>query len=209
MSKRDYYEVLGVPRDADDNAIKSAYRKLALQYHPDRNKAAEAGEKFKEINEAYEMLSDPQKRQLYDRFGHQATQAGFGQGGSPFNGGGFGGFGDFGEIFEEFFGGRQSAQRGPAKGADLRFDLEVTFQEAVFGTEKEIEVTRLETCPQCRGSGAEPGTTADDPRPVRERHGLSPLQRRARDRELTLHQVSRPEARPGDAQALAGHPCRR
>ncbi len=226
MSKRDYYEVLGVPRDADENAIKSAYRKLALQYHPDRNKAAEAGEKFKEINEAYEMLSDPQKRQLYDRFGHQATQAGFGQGGPPFNGGGFGGFGDFGEIFEEFFGGRQSAQRGPARGADLRFDLELTFQEAVFGTEKEIEVTRLEICPQCRGSGAEPGTT-----PIRcpQCNGTGEV-RRAQQTilgqfvsvttcprcngereivELPVYQVPRAEARPDDAQALAGHPCRR
>ncbi len=156
MSKRDYYEVLGVARDADDNAIKSAYRKLALQYHPDRNKAPDAGERFKEINEAYEVLSDGQKRQMYDRYGHAATEAGFGQGaaGSPFSG-----FGDISDIFDEFFGGGRSAQRGPAKGADLRYDLEITFQEAVFGTEKEIEVTRLEPCPQCHGSGAEPGTS--------------------------------------------------
>jgi molecular chaperone DnaJ len=159
MSKRDYYEVLGVPRDADDNAIKSAYRKLALQYHPDRNKASDAAERFKEVTEAYEVLSDADKRQMYDRYGHAATQGGFGQGqpGSP-----FGGFGDISDIFDEFFGGfggGRSTPRGPSKGADLRYDMEITFQEAVFGTEKEIEITRLETCAQCHGSGAEPGTT--------------------------------------------------
>jgi len=162
MDKRDYYEVLGVPRDADENAIKSAYRKLARQYHPDVNKATDAGERFKEINEAYEVLSDPEKRGVYDRYGRTATQGGFGQGGgSPF--GGFGGFGDISDIFDEFFGGgfggRSNRQRGPARGNDLRYDLEITFQEAVFGVEKELEVPRLETCSHCGGSGAEPGTT--------------------------------------------------
>jgi len=158
MSKRDYYEVLGIPRSADDNEIKSAYRKLARQYHPDVNKAADAEERFKEINEAYEVLSNAEKRQIYDRYGHAAAQTGFGQG-AP--GAGFGGFGGFGDIFEEFFGGfggARGAARGPARGNDLRYDLDITFQEAVFGTEKEIEVPRLETCPQCQGSGAEPGT---------------------------------------------------
>lgn len=158
MSKRDYYEVLGVPRDADENAIKSAYRKLARQYHPDVNKSEDAEERFKEINEAYEMLSDADKRAAYDRFGHAATQGGFGAGGA---GQGFGGFPGFGDIFEEFFGGfggARTAQRGPARGNDLRYDLDITFQEAVFGVEKEIEVPRAETCPQCQGSGAEPGT---------------------------------------------------
>ena len=162
MDKRDYYEVLGVPRDADENAIKSAYRKLARQYHPDVNKATDAGERFKVINEAYEVLSDPEKRGVYDRYGRAATQGGFGQGGgSPF--GGFGGFGDISDIFDEFFGGgfggRSNRQRGPARGNDLRYDLEITFQEAVFGVEKELEVPRLETCSHCGGSGAEPGTT--------------------------------------------------
>jgi len=158
MSKRDYYEVLGIPRSADDNAIKSAYRKLARQYHPDVNKAGDAEERFKEVNEAYEVLSNAEKRQMYDRYGHAAAQSGFGQG-AP--GAGFGGFGGFGDIFEEFFGGfggARGAARGPARGNDLRYDLDITFQEAVFGTEKEIEVPRLETCPQCQGSGAEPGT---------------------------------------------------
>ena len=158
MSKRDYYEVLGVPRNADENAIKSAYRKLARQYHPDVNKAPDAEERFKEVNEAYEVLSDADKRQAYDRFGHAATQGGFGVGGP---GNPFSGMGGFGDIFEEFFGGfggARSAARGPTRGDDLRYDLEITFQEAVFGAEKEIEIPRLEICPVCQGSGAEPGT---------------------------------------------------
>jgi molecular chaperone DnaJ len=156
MAKRDYYEVLGVPRDADANTIKSAYRKLARQYHPDVNKDVHAEEHLKEINEAYEVLSDADKRQAYDRFGHAAAQGGSGNAGA-----GYGGFSGFGDIFEEFFGGfagGRPAQRGPARGNDLRYDLEITFQEAVFGVEKEIEVPRLEVCPQCQGSGAEPGT---------------------------------------------------
>jgi molecular chaperone DnaJ len=155
MAKRDYYEVLGVPRDADANTIKSAYRKLARQYHPDVNKDAEASERLKEINEAYEVLSDADKRQSYDRFGHAAAQGGFGGAGT------YGGFGGFGDIFEEFFGGfggTRTAPRGPVRGDDLRYDMDITFEEAVFGTEKEIEVPRLETCPQCQGTGAEPGT---------------------------------------------------
>jgi len=148
-----------VPRDADDNAIKGAYRRLARQYHPDVNKAADAEERFKEINEAYEVLSDADRRAAYDRYGHAGTQ-GFPGGAGGFGGAGFPGFND---IFEEFFGGfggmrGAGAQRGPARGADLRYDLEITFQEAVFGTEKEIEIIRQELCPTCNGSGAEPGT---------------------------------------------------
>ncbi len=157
MSKRDYYEVLGVPRDADEAAIKSAYRKLALQHHPDVNKAPDAEDRFKEVNEAYEVLSDSEKRQAYDRFGHAATQGGFSAGGP---GAGFGA-GGFGDIIDEFFGGfagMRGAARGPARGDDLRYDMEITFQEAVFGAEKEIEIPRLEACPVCQGSGAEPGT---------------------------------------------------
>ncbi len=156
MSKRDYYEVLGVPRDADENTIKSAYRRLARQYHPDVNKSEDAEERFKEINEAYEVLSDANKRATYDRFGHAAAQGGFGAGGS---GAGFPGFGD---IFEEFFGGfsgMRGAARGPTRGNDLRYDMEITFEEAVFGVEKEIDIPRQETCSQCHGTGAEPGTS--------------------------------------------------
>jgi len=174
MSKRDYYEVLGVPRDADEAAIKSAYRKLARQYHPDVNKSPDAEERFKEINEAYEVLSDPEKRRAYDRYGYAATQGGFGAAGPAT---GFGGMGGFSDLFEEFFGGfggMRSASRGPVRGDDLRYDLEITFQEAVFGAEKEIEVPRLERCPVCQGSGAEPGT-----KPIRcpQCHGTGEVRR--------------------------------
>lgn len=163
MAKRDYYEVLGVEKNASETEIKKAFRKLARQYHPDVNpgdKSAE--ERFKEINEAYEILGDPEKRQRYDQFGH----AGFdpnGFGGGGFGGfGGFGGAGDFsgfGDIFEMFFG-QAGAQRsrGPAKGSDLRLDLELAFEEAAFGIEKDVELPRLENCPTCKGSGAKPGT---------------------------------------------------
>jgi molecular chaperone DnaJ len=153
MSKRDYYEVLGVGRDADDTVIKGAYRRLARQYHPDVNKAPDSEDRFKEVNEAYEVLSDPDKRAAYDRYGHDGPQNPFGAGGG-FGAGGFPG--GFGEIFEEFFGGfggARTAQRGPTRGADLRYDLEITFREAVFGAEREIEVPRLEACPQCQGNG--------------------------------------------------------
>ncbi|MCS7061816.1 MAG: molecular chaperone DnaJ [Anaerolineae bacterium] len=153
--KRDYYEVLGVSRDASSEEIKKAFRKLARQYHPDVNTDTNAEAIFKEINEAYEVLSDEQKRAAYDRYGH-AGQGGFGPGD-------FGGFGDINDIFSEFFGGfaRQSSaqRRSPRRGADLRYDLRLDFLEAVFGAEKEIEVVRNETCPRCAGGGAEPGTS--------------------------------------------------
>jgi len=154
-SKRDYYEVLGVARSATQDEIKKAYRGLARQCHPDVNHAPDAESRFKEINEAYEVLSDPEKRVTYDRFGHAgAGAAGFGY---DF------GFRDPFEIFEEVFGRgfgfRTSTRRGPRRGADLRYDLQLTFEEAVFGCEKEIEVTRHEICPECRGTGAEPGTS--------------------------------------------------
>jgi molecular chaperone DnaJ len=153
-AKRDYYEVLGIARRSDAAEIKTSYRSLARQYHPDINKNPDAEERFKEINEAYEILSNDQKRAAYDRFGHAGVQ------GSAAGAGGFGGFGD---IFEEFFGSvagtRRARPRGPARGDDLRVDILVTFDEAVFGTEKEIEVPRTETCHNCRGSGAEPGTS--------------------------------------------------
>jgi molecular chaperone DnaJ len=156
-NKRDYYEVLSVPRSASVDEIKRAYRQLARQYHPDVNKEADAEARFKEINEAYEVLSNNDKRAAYDRFGHAGTQGGFG---------GFGGgFGDFSSIFEDLFAGigmgaqgRQAA-RGPHRGADLRVGLTLTFEEAVFGVDREIEATRLEQCGRCFGSGAEPGTS--------------------------------------------------
>jgi molecular chaperone DnaJ len=155
-SKRDYYEVLGVGRQANEGDIKRSFRRLARQYHPDMNKSPDAEAKFKEINEAYEVLSDPEKRAAYDRFGHAGPQAGFGGFGD------FQGFGGFEDIFDSFFGGGMrtggAARRGPARGADLRYDLTVEFEEAIFGCEKEIIVDRHETCSQCQGSGAEPGT---------------------------------------------------
>jgi molecular chaperone DnaJ len=156
VNKRDYYEVLGVGRTASEAELKKAYRRLARQYHPDVNKSSDAEARFKEINEAYEVLHDPEKRAAYDRFGHAGVSpnAGFGD----YRGFGFGGLGD---IFEEFFGfgTRPGATRqGPARGADLRTQVSLTFREAVFGAEKQVEVTRLEQCPECRGSGAEPGS---------------------------------------------------
>jgi molecular chaperone DnaJ len=155
-AKRDYYQVLGVDRQATEEQIKKAFRRLARQYHPDVNKTPDAESKFKEINEAYEVLSDRDKRSMYDRFGHAGPQAGFGGFGD------FGGFGGIEDIFDSFFGGGMrtgtAARRGPTRGADLRYDLAVEFEDAVFGCEKEIVVPRHETCPHCQGSGAEPGT---------------------------------------------------
>ena len=153
--KRDYYEVLGVARNASDDDIKKAFRRLARQYHPDVNKDKDAEARFKEVNEAYEVLSDPQKRQMYDQFGHAGP--GMGAGGAGFGDFGFGGFGD---IFQTFFGGQAAggARRGPQRGSDLRYNLTLNFEEAVFGAEKELEIPRADTCPACRGSGAEPGT---------------------------------------------------
>ena len=162
VGKRDYYEILGVPRNATEAEIKKAYRRLALKYHPDKNAGnKEAEERFKEINEAYAVLTDPQKREAYDRFGHAGVEEG-GMGGF----GGFGGFGagfDMGEVFEdiftEFFGGTSARRRRrPQRGADLQYHMEIRFEEAVFGMETQIRVPRTVTCSACRGSGARPGT---------------------------------------------------
>lgn len=168
--KRDYYEVLGVNKNATDEELKKAYRKLAKKYHPDANpdNKKEAEAKFKEVNEAYENLSDPQKRRMYDQFGHNGPQGfGGGQGGYySYSTSGFDGFdmGDLGDIFSSFFGGgfggRQSSRtsNGPAKGADIRSDIEITFEEAYLGVQKEIYITREEMCSVCHGEGARPGT---------------------------------------------------
>lgn len=158
MAKKDYYEVLGLQKGASDDEIKKAFRKLAIQYHPDKNQGnKEAEEKFKEINEAYQVLSDPQKKAQYDQFG----TADFG----GFEGGGFGGFdfsdiGGFGDIFESFFGGGGGGRRrnGPQKGADIEYTINLTFEEAVFGAEKEVSLTKSENCETCNGSGSKPGT---------------------------------------------------
>lgn len=152
--KRDYYEVLGVGRNASAEEIKRAYRKLALQYHPDRNPTDPGADgRFKEINEAYEVLGDRDKRQRYDMFGHAGTQ------GMP--GFDFQGFGGISDIFDMFFGAAtgQGTRTGPRHGSDLRLDLRISFEEAVFGTERELSIPRSESCAACRGTGAEPGTS--------------------------------------------------
>lgn len=161
--KRDYYEVLGVDKNADDAAIKKAYRQLAKKYHPDMNPGDKDAEmKFKEASEAYAVLSDPEKRRQYDQFGHAAFEGGAG-------GGGFGGFdftgadmGDiFGDIFGDLFGGGRSrrANNGPMQGANIRTQVRITFEEAVFGCEKELELTLKDECASCHGTGAKPGTS--------------------------------------------------
>ena len=163
MAKRDYYEVLGVDKGADEATIKKAYRALAKKNHPDVNPGdKDAEERFKEINEAYQVLSNPQKRQQYDQFGHDGPQ-GFGGGGySDFSGFGGGGYGGFEDIFSTIFGGGAGAQRnGPVAGEDLRYDITITLEEAVFGCEKEINLVRDEECPECKGSGAKPGSKVD------------------------------------------------
>jgi molecular chaperone DnaJ len=154
-SKRDYYETLGVSREASKDDLRSAYRKLARRYHPDVNREPDAEERFKQVNEAYQVLNDDKLRAQYDRYGHAGLDSQAGAGGFGF------GFGGFENIFEDLFGfgtGRAATQ-GPRRGADLRYDLQIPFEEAIFGAEHEIEIARLETCGQCNGSGAEPGTS--------------------------------------------------
>jgi molecular chaperone DnaJ len=168
--KHDYYELLGVPRNASGGEIKQAFRRLALQYHPDRNKDPGAEEKFKEINEAYQVLSDPEKRSSYDRYGRVATGGGF----SDF------GFGGLGDIFESFFGGfggspfARTAQRAPQRGNNLQSHLTLSFEEAVFGCEKEIEIQRIEFCALCHGIGSQPGT---NPETCTECHGTGQVRK--------------------------------
>ena len=156
---RDYYEILGVARDCSGQELKVAYRKLAVRYHPDKNPGdRQAEERFKEAAEAYAVLSDADKRARYDRFGHQGVG---GAAGNPFSGGGFDPsiFGDFGDILSEMFGmgGRRSRRGGPTRGADLRYDLAISFEEAVFGSEETLRIPRLEGCETCGGSGSEGG----------------------------------------------------
>ncbi len=162
MSERSYYEILGVSKTASDDEIKKAYRQLAIKYHPDKNKGnKEAEDKFKEATEAYEILRDPQKRRAYDQFGKAGVSggAGFGQGATNYSDI----FGGFGDIFEEFFGkggagGSSGGRRGPRRGDDLRYDMDITLEDAALGKELKIEVPRAEVCPDCKGSGAAKGS---------------------------------------------------
>lgn len=152
--KRDYYDVLGVSRTATDDEIKRAYRRAAREYHPDVNPDKDAEERFKEINEAYQVLSNPDQRAAYDRFGHAGVD-GFGAGGAdPF---GFGGS-PFGDLFETFFGGATRTRRAPTRGADIEATVTLTFEEAIFGADKDVEITRLETCESCHGSRMRDGS---------------------------------------------------
>ncbi|MFC2002659.1 molecular chaperone DnaJ [Chloroflexota bacterium] len=151
--KRDYYEILGIDIHANNEEIKRAFRRLAFQYHPDRNHEDDATTKFKEVNEAYEVLSDPNKRAAYDRFGHSGAEGFLGKGFEGFN------FGGFGDIFEAFFGGASTATRqAPQRGADLRSSVTISLEEAAFGCENEITISHLEHCSLCQGIGAKPGS---------------------------------------------------
>ncbi len=159
MANKDYYDILGISKGASDDEIKKAYRKLAMKYHPDRNPDnKEAEEKFKDINEAYQVLSDPQKKSQYDQFGTTDFNGGFG-GSGGFD---FSGMGGFEDIFDSFFGGGFSSRRrnGPERGADLEYTLNLTFEEAVFGVEKEISISKNENCENCNGTGSKPGSNA-------------------------------------------------
>jgi len=152
-TRGDYYEVLGIDRDAGNEEIKRAFRKLAFKYHPDRNHEDGAAEKFKEVSEAYEVLSDPNKRAAYDRFGHTGAEGFFGRGFEGFD------FGGFGDIFDAFFGGATTATRqAPQRGADLRFSTTISLEDTAFGSEKEITISRLEHCSLCHGIGSKPGS---------------------------------------------------
>ena len=160
MAKQDYYELLGVSKSADEKEIKRAYKKLAMQYHPDRTQGdKEKEEKFKEIQEAYEVLSDKQKRANYDQYGHAAFEQGFGAGGGGFGGADFGDI--FGDMFGDIFGGGGRGRQRVVRGDDLRYDLEITLEEAVKGTTKDIKIHTLAPCETCHGSGAEAGSKVE------------------------------------------------
>ena len=205
--KRDYYEVLGVDKNASEDEIKRAYKKLARKYHPDMNPGdKEAEEKFKEINEANEVLSDPEKKASYDQFGFAGTDPNYGAG----QGGGFGGgfdFGDLGDIFGSFFGGGFGGVRAnpnaPTRGESLRTSVNISFEEAAFGCEKEVSIDRVEQCPDCRGSGCAKGTTAEVCPDCR---GSGVIQQR-RQTPLGYMSTSAPCQRCGGRGKIIHQPC--
>ncbi|MFI5420559.1 MAG: molecular chaperone DnaJ [Nitrososphaerales archaeon] len=211
--KRDYYEVLGVAKDADKDQIKSSYRKLALQYHPDRNKAAGAEERFKEISEAYAVLSDDAKRAQYDRFGHEGIQgryssedifrtANFDEILRDLGFGGFGGFG--GSIFDMFFGNMTGSGRGSRRGADLRYDLDLTLEQVASGLTTEIDIPRTERCTVCKGTGSRPGST---PRVCTECGGRGQVQRISSSGFAQFVRIETCRACKGKGEVL-DNPCR-
>jgi len=189
MSKKDYYEVLGVDRDAEQDEIKKAFRKKAREYHPDVNKSPDADKLFKELGEAYEVLSDPERRSMYDRYGHDGLSASGYQGFS----GGFDVFGEFSDIFSAMFGGfsgfggQRVNPNAPSRGNDLRLDLEIDFNDAIFGVRKEVEIEHLEHCDTCGGTGLKPGSS-----PVRcaTCNGVGQVQQTTRTFIGTFTQVS-------------------
>jgi len=198
-TKTDYYDLLGVSRDASPEEIKKAFRRLAMKHHPDRNRDPGAEDRFKEINEAYEVLSDPQKRSVYDRYGHAGMDSSFARG---FDGFDLGGFGD---IFDAFFGGTAARQsRRPQRGPDLRLDLPLTFEEAVFGCEKEIEIPRHEPCSVCKGLRAEPGT---EPEKCSVCGGSGEVRRAQRSIFGQFINVATCDRCRGEGRVIA-HPCR-
>ena len=208
MDKQDYYETLGVQRNADDAGMKKAFRKLAQQYHPDVNPLPEAEAKFKEINEAYQVLSDPQKRAVYDRYGHAGLSAASGAGAAA---GGFNqGFGDLGSIFEELFSGFSGERGGaarrnaPRRGADLRVDISLSFEQAAFGSERELEVPRMEGCDRCHASGAEPGST---PERCSTCGGAGEVQRRQQSPLFGTIVTASPCPRCNGAGEIINSPC--
>ena len=208
--KRDYYEVLGVQKGASDDELKKAYRKLARKYHPDLNKDnPEAADKFKEVNEAYEVLSDKEKRAKYDQFGFAGVDPsyGAGAGGGAYGAGGFD-FGDLGDIFGSFFGGGFGGTRAnpnaPQRGESLRTSVTISFEEAAFGCEKEISIERVEQCDTCRGTGCEKGTTAEVCPDCR---GTGMVQQR-RQTPLGFMSTSAPCGRCGGKGRIIHQPCK-
>jgi len=199
-AKRDYYEILDVNPNATDTEIKKAYRRLALKYHPDKNPDnREAEDRFKELSEAYEVLSDPQKRATYDQFGHTLNAEGFG----GFRSEGFGGFGDiFGDIFSDFFGGATASRtRRPQRGGDLRYTLEIDFEQAMTGLETRIEIPRMEVCGECRGQRSEGGRPPD---PCPTCHGSGQVRY-----QQGFFSISRTCSQCGGEGVIITRPCRK